>query len=189
MNFNRIFLLIGLSLSAILISFNSSASSEKEKQGQNTVNKTSQTTERAQTKTPDILKSSHSNADADTVRLEITGDDKMQFNKEEMRVKTGQVVVLTLKHVGEMAKSAMGHNWVLLKQGVDMASFATDAIMAKDNGYIPPNRADEVIAHTKMLGGGESDTIIFKAPPKGTYTFLCSFPGHYSTMNGKFIVE
>ncbi len=189
MKFQKVFLFIGLSLSAVLFSFNSSANSEKETYGHHTVNKISQTIESAQAKALNESKGFQSNAGADTVRLEITGDDKMQFNKEEMRVKAGQVVILTLKHVGEMSESAMGHNWVLLKQGVDMASYANDAIMAKDNGYIPSNRSNDVITHTKMLGGGESDTIIFKAPTKGTYPFLCSFPGHYSTMNGKFIVE
>ena len=40
-----------------------------------------------------------------------------------------------------------------------------------------------------MLGGGEETTIEFEAPAKGEYTFICSFPGHYALMNGKFIVE
>lgn len=126
---------------------------------------------------------------ADTVRLEIEGNDQMKYNKDRLTVKAGQVVVLTLKHVGELPKDAMGHNWVLLQKGADKAAFAEDAIAAKDNGYIPQGRTDDVIAHTKMLGGGESDEIIFEAPNKGIYSFLCSFPGHYMNMNGKFIVE
>ena len=40
-----------------------------------------------------------------------------------------------------------------------------------------------------MIGGGQSDTIEFDAPEPGTYDFICSFPGHYSVMKGKFIVE
>ena len=40
-----------------------------------------------------------------------------------------------------------------------------------------------------MIGGGETDVIEFPAPEKGTYEFLCSFPGHYGMMKGKFIVE
>ena len=126
---------------------------------------------------------------SDTIRVEITSNDLMKYSMDEIRVKAGQTVVLTLKHVGRLPMTSMGHNWALLKQGADMAAFAQDAIQAKDNGYIPKSREDDVIAYTKMLGGGESDTITFKAPDKGTYTFLCSFPGHYMAMNGKFIVE
>jgi azurin len=40
-----------------------------------------------------------------------------------------------------------------------------------------------------LIGGGESTTIEFEAPEKGEYTFLCTFPGHFGLMNGKFIVE
>ena len=45
------------------------------------------------------------------------------------------------------------------------------------------------LAYTKMLGGGESDTITFDAPEPGTYIFICSFPGHYQLMMGEFIVS
>ena len=41
----------------------------------------------------------------------------------------------------------------------------------------------------KLIGGGEETTVTFDAPAKGTYDFICSFPGHYALMKGKFIVE
>ena len=50
------------------------------------------------------------------------------------------------------------------------------------------SKGDEVIVHTKMLGGGESDTITFIAPENGFYTYICSFPGHWGLMKGKLIV-
>ena len=77
----------------------------------------------------------------------------------------------------------------LLKAGVDMAKFASEAIKAKDTDYIPAARKGDIVAHTKVIGGGESVTITFDAPAAGTYDFLCSFPGHYAIMKGKFIVE
>lgn len=118
----------------------------------------------------------------------IHGDDKMTFDLKEIRVKKGQEVKLTLMHVGKMAKNVMGHNFVILKQGVDMGTFAGAAATAADNDYIPQGTTD-VIVHTKLLGGGETDVITFDAPEPGTYEFLCSFPGHYALMKGKFIVE
>ena len=54
---------------------------------------------------------------------------------------------------------------------------------------MPKSQAVSIIAATKLLGGGETDTVIFDAPAAGTYEFLCSFPGHYAIMKGKFIVE
>ena len=80
----------------------------------------------------------------------------------------------------------MGHNFVLLKKDVDVDDFAQRAIQARDNEYIP--EGDEIIVTTKMLGGGESDTIVFDAPEPGKYIFICTFPGHYQLMQGEFIV-
>ena len=118
----------------------------------------------------------------------ITGNDMMQYNTKEIRVKAGEPVTLTLKHIGKLDKSVMGHNWVLLKEGVELIAFASKASAANDNEFIPENTED-IIVHTKMLGGGESDTITFDPPAPGTYQFLCSFPGHFGQMQGVFIVE
>jgi azurin len=118
----------------------------------------------------------------------LTSNDQMRFNKSEIRVKAGDKVKLTLKHVGKLGVEVMGHNFVLLKPDVERNEFAKKAVDAKDNGYIPEGTED-VIVHTKMIGGGQQTSIEFDAPEKGTYEFICSFPGHVALMNGKFIVE
>lgn len=131
----------------------------------------------------------HAAPAADTVYITIAGDDKMTFDTKEINVRAGQTVVLTLKHVGVAPKSTMGHNFILLGNDITLADFGQKAVAAVDNDYIPESEAHHIIAHTKMLGGGESDTITFPAPEKGTYEFLCSFPGHYAMMKGIFNVE
>ncbi len=123
------------------------------------------------------------------VQLTIEGNDQMQFNKNELRAGAGETIRLTLEHVGQLPKNVMGHNVVILKQGTDVTDFAQRANQAAANDYIPEN-TDDVIAHTEMIGGGESTTVEFEAPTEpGTYTFICSFPGHYVQMQGQFIVE
>ena len=118
----------------------------------------------------------------------ITADDAMKFNTGEIRVKAGTKVKLTLRHIGKMDANVMGHNVVVLKKDVEMSEFAAKAATEKENGYIPEGTED-VIAHTEMIGGGQTTTIEFDAPAAGAYNFLCSFPAHYALMNGKFIVE
>lgn len=131
-----------------------------------------------------------SNASAQKqVELVLESTDAMQFTKKELKVKAGQNVKLTLKHTGKLAKAAMGHNFVLLAQGTDVAAFGQKAAQARDTDYIPQSEASKILAHTKLIGGGESTTVEFKAPKKGTYTYICSFPGHYALMQGKLIVE
>ncbi|MGP1500637.1 azurin [Bergeyella cardium] len=122
---------------------------------------------------------------SNTLLLESTDD--MKFLQTEFKVKAGEEVTLTLKHTGKQPKEVMGHNFVLLKPGVDIPAFAEKAMKAKDTDYIPDGDAD-IIAHTKTIGGGEEDTVKFTLEP-GTYEFLCSFPGHYSMMKGKIVAE
>jgi len=122
-------------------------------------------------------------------KVEITGTDSMQFDKKEIAVAADCTSVeLTLKHSGKLPAQAMGHNWVLSKtadmQGVVNdgmgASFAANHIKAGDS---------RVIAHTKIVGGGQSDVVTFPtaALKKGeAYSFFCTFPGHSALMKGAF---
>lgn len=121
--------------------------------------------------------------------LYLEGNDQMQYNKNELKVAAGKTITLTFKHTGKLEKNAMGHNFVLLKQGTDINAFAQQALEAKESDYIPKSAPGEIIAFTKLIGGGESDTITFNIAEKGSYDFICSFPGHASMMKGKLIVE
>ena len=122
--------------------------------------------------------------DGNTVRLVVTANDAMQFDKKELKAKAGQTVLLTLQHKGRMAAHVMGHNLVILNNNVSVTVFGNAAVIAKDTEYIPKKFEQNVIAHTKLIGGGETTTVSFKAPPAGVYNYICSFPGHYALMKG-----
>ena len=138
---------------------------------------------------PVLEQATVSTEQANEVELTISGGDDMKFDKTELKVKEGQTVKLILKHTGKAPIEAMGHNVVILAQGTDFNAFANAAINAKDNDYIPKEMEKAVITKTDMIGGGQTTEITFNAPAKGSYDFLCSFPGHYIYMKGKFIVE
>ncbi len=126
--------------------------------------------------------------EAKEVTLTIEANDDQEYNKEELRVKSGQIVTLVLKNVGKMPRETMGHNWVLLKKGTDVAAFAQAAMTEKENDYIPAD-ASSIIAHTEMIGGGQEAKITFEAPYPGKYPFMCSFPGHFAKMKGILVIE
>jgi azurin len=83
----------------------------------------------------------------------------------------------------------MTHNVVVLKSGVDIADFADVAHKAKNEQYVPSSLNSLIIAHTKLVSGGESDTVEFKISNAGAYDFICSFPGHWGTMQGKIVAQ
>ena len=120
-------------------------------------------------------------------KIVLNSNDTMKFDQNMLLVEAGKTITLTLNHTGKFGKRGMGHNFVLLKADVDVSDFAQRAASAMKTEYIP--EGDEIIAYTKLLGGGDSDTITFKAPNKGIYTFICTFPGHWQLMKGKFIVK
>lgn len=130
-------------------------------------------------------------ASADNTVLEITlsGGDDMKFDQSTLKATAGQTVRLTLVHSGKLPKASMGHNFVLLKNGVNETDFATKALAAKDTDYIPAGSEGDIIAHTDLIGGGESTTIEFTAPERGAYTYICTFPGHSALMKGKLMVQ
>ena len=117
--------------------------------------------------------------------IELTANDQLKFSTNELHVKANEPVKLTLKNIGTMPKESMGHNFTLLKDGTDIPGFAAQAVSAPD--HIPANNP-AIIAHTKLLGPGESDTIEFTVPA-GTYIYICTFPGHYMTMTGVLTAE
>jgi azurin len=122
-------------------------------------------------------------------KLEITGNDMMQYDKKELAAAADCTQIeVTLKHVGKLAAPVMGHNWVLTKTA-DAAAVASAGLTAGIKNNHVPAGDKRVLAHTKVVGGGESDTVKFPASvlKKGeSYTFECTFPGHSSIMKGTF---
>ncbi|MFZ5496795.1 MAG: plastocyanin/azurin family copper-binding protein [Verrucomicrobiota bacterium] len=123
--------------------------------------------------------------------VEITANDAMKFNLTRFEVAAGQDVKIIFTNLGTMPKQAMGHNLVILKHGADAKAYADAAVMAMATDYIPAAKADQVIAHTKLLGPKQSEEITFKAPAEaGEYPFLCTFPAHFlSGMKGVMVVK
>lgn len=124
-----------------------------------------------------------------TDHIEIEGSDDMKFDKTLFKIKAGQDVKLTLKNVGKLPKESMAHNVVILQQGTDVQKFGEAAVADKANDHIPASMKLDVVAHTKLLGPGESDTITINIKEPGVYDFICSFPGHFGSMKGKIVVE
>jgi azurin len=125
-------------------------------------------------------------------KLEISGNDMIQYDKKQLKVAADCTQVeLTLSHSGKLPAASMGHDWVLVKAD-DMQAVASDGLAAgAANNYVKKDDA-RVIAHTKVVGGGESTSVTFamSALKKGqSYKYMCTFPGHNALMNGDFVIE
>ncbi len=124
-----------------------------------------------------------------TDHIKLDGMDDMKYDRTLFKVKAGQKITLDFKNIGKQPAAAMSHNVVILRQGTDVQAFGEAAIPAAKTEHIPPSMTDDVIAHTKLLGPGQSDEITFTLADPGVYDFICTFPGHFGTMRGKIVAE
>ena len=124
--------------------------------------------------------------------VEINGSDSMMFDAKEINVGSECTdFALTLTHTGGLPVNIMGHNVVIVKES-DFKSVVGAINMSHGvaEGYLSPE--SPVLAKTALIGGGETTSVtvdvgIFE---KGqSYTFFCSFPGHYTMMKGSFSVN
>lgn len=127
----------------------------------------------------DSLKASNS--------ISLTGNDQMHYSETLLKVKAGEEITLSMKNIGKIPAEAMSHDVVVLKPGSSVPDYGNAAGKSKDE--LPAALSDQVIAHTKMLGPGQSDKITFTLSAPGVYPFLCTFPGHWMTMRGKIVAE
>ena len=122
---------------------------------------------------------------------EIEGNDAMQFNKATLSVPAScKQFTVKLKHTGKMPVTAMGHNWVLTKTADLQGASAEGMAAGAAKNYVKDADA-RVIAHTKLIGGGQTDSVTFavnKLAAGESYSYFCSFPGHAALMKGTLTI-
>jgi len=123
--------------------------------------------------------------------VEITANDTMKYNVTTIEAKAGEELTVVLTNEGTVAKEIMGHDWILLKAGSDVAAFDAAASQAKATDYVPAALKGEIIAQIGLLGPRKSDQVEFTVPSTpGEYPYLCTFPAHFQAgMHGVLVVK
>lgn len=128
-----------------------------------------------------------------TVTLTVTDPvgEKMTYSRKQILAKPGEKLRVRLVSIAQTPKIVMAHNFVLLKAGTDIKKFTDAAANARATDFIPPAFKSSIIAQTGMVGPAESMEVVFTVPAKpGTYTYICSFAGHYAAgMWGELVVK
>ena len=129
---------------------------------------------------------------ADIPVLEVTikpdNANPLAYDTKSFTAKAGQKVKLTFEN--NHPTLPQPHNFVLGKLGVDkgkMLGLAMAAMTLVDKGYIPESA--DILANTKLLQPGQTETIEFVLPAAGEYNYICTFPGHGAIMNGTITVQ
>jgi len=124
--------------------------------------------------------------------IDLVSDDLMRFDKTSVTVDAScPQVTINLSHSGRLPAAAMGHNVVIAATG-DWQAAAQDGIKGGLAGDYVMAGDDRIIAHTAIIGGGQTTSVSFPGSALSTgtpYTFFCSFPGHWSVMKGELVVR
>lgn len=109
----------------------------------------------------------------------------LKFSLDAMQVKAGSKIKLIFNNNDDMT-----HNLVIVKPATvnEVGKAALDlGLKGPELNYVP--KTDNVLYYTALLQPNESESIFFTAPSEpGNYTFVCTYPGHYTIMQGTFKV-
>ncbi len=105
----------------------------------------------------------------------------LKFDQAQLEVKAGSKIKIVFNNNDDML-----HNFVVTNPG--MANPMGEAALklglkGAEMNYIP--NSPNVLYHTGLMQPESSETIYFVAPDKpGDYQYVCTFPGHYTIMQG-----
>ena len=117
-----------------------------------------------------------------TIRI-VAVAGEMRFDLSRFTVTAGEEIEIVLENPDHMP-----HNLLITMPGaLERVSLAAEAMAASADGFAKhfvPGTPD-VLHATPLINEGETARLRFRAPAEPeSYPFVCTFPGHWRTMNG-----
>ena len=136
----------------------------------------------------DVLKKQADNdPSVQTIKIKSIRE-MLQFDIKTFTVKAGKTVEIVFEN-----PDAMQHNIVIGKpKSLEKIGKAADKLITDPEGaaknYVP--NIPEVLYASTLVNPDQTIRLRFTAPTKpGNYVYVCTFPGHWSIMNGIMKVE
>ncbi len=113
---------------------------------------------------------------------------QMKFDIEQFSVAPGEEIEIVFVNPDHMP-----HNLLVTAQGaLEDVSLKAEAMASTPDGFqkhfVP--ESPSVLHATKLINHGETARLRFSAPKEpGGYPYVCTFPGHWRTMNGTMNVR
>ena len=115
----------------------------------------------------------------DTLDIKSFGAD---FSYDITRINAKAGSELTLRYINS---SDMPHNIILVGSEADIQLVGIAALQASQNDYIPMNEESRMLAWTELARPGETVIVTFTVPEPGVYPYICTYPGHFTMMQGR----
>ena len=111
---------------------------------------------------------------------------QMRYDLLEFTVAPGEDIKIVIENTDDMP-----HNLVLFQPGTDVVAVCNKNMEKPEEAlkrdWLPDD--PRMLAHSKMINPKVTEEIVFKAPENaGVYPYVCTFPGHALSMQGKMKV-
>ena len=132
---------------------------------------------------------SSSDGGAQTVTLHAQGN-QMKYKETEFTVPADTEIELVFENTA--SSPSMQHNVLILNEAPGQDIFKEVGQAGVEAGanedYVPDHEA--VLVATPISKPGETVSATFTTPSEpGEYGYVCTYPGHWATMQGTMIVE
>lgn len=124
-------------------------------------------------------------ANGDTVVVKSSGTD-LSYDVTEIRAEAGSTLTIRYENT-----SNMPHNIVFVNERSDIQPVGIAGIQAREFDYIPQGEAiqEKIFGYTKLAKPGDTVYVTITVPPPGTYPYICTYPGHFTMMQGNLISQ
>ncbi|MDG2455922.1 MAG: plastocyanin/azurin family copper-binding protein [Bacteroidia bacterium] len=124
---------------------------------------------------------------SDTIYIIATGANMSEMRFDAKRIKVPAEKKITVALENKSTDATMPHNIAFIQEGT-ANEVGQGGLKFKENGYVNPSD-ENVIANSPVVQIGQIKYFTFITPTAGNYEFICSYPGHWGMMKGKFVTE
>lgn len=118
----------------------------------------------------------------DVLEIRSEGAD-LSYDITEIRAEAGSE--FTIKYINT---STMPHNVVFVNSEGDIMTVGVAALQAYENNYIPEEEMDKIFGYTSLAVPGDTVDVNITVPEEtGSYPYICTYPGHFTQMQGRLI--
>lgn len=123
--------------------------------------------------------------DGDTVTVKSQGTD-LSYDITEIRAKAGSTITIRYDNASDMP-----HNIVFVNSRQDIQPVGVAGIQARETDYVPQDEANQerIFGSTALAKPGYTEHVTITVPEPGTYPYICTYPGHFTMMQGDLISE
>lgn len=120
---------------------------------------------------------------SDTVDVLVVGS-QLAYEKEKITATAGEELVIRLVNEGTLP-----HNLVVVRSEKSINAVGMAALDAADNEYIPESEMKRILGYSPLAKPKQTVSFTITVPPPGEYPYICTFPGHFRSMQGVLISE